>query len=205
MATDTNEHDPPGESLDLPRVNVAPLILSAIAVVVILAGLSLLFLGGDDPDRPDVLGEGETPESELDVGDPAPDVEFTYFDGSSGSFDDFTGKPLVLNFFAEWCGPCVAEMPELQTVSEEYAGDVDFLGMDVNDPLENGRAIVERTGVEYPAARDPAGDIAAAFRVQNMPTTVFLDAEGNVVRVWIGQIHGDELREIIERNLLTDA
>jgi cytochrome c biogenesis protein CcmG, thiol:disulfide interchange protein DsbE len=207
MAIDTTEDDPPRDTLALPRRNPVPLIIAGVVALLLAMGVLALVLSGDDDpaERPLTLGEEEAPPSDLEVGQPAPDVSFEYFDGRDGGLDDFGGTPVVLNFFAKWCAPCVKEMPDLQTVSEEYAGQVAFLGMDVNDPLEDGREIVEQTGVEYTAARDPAGEVAAAFRVQNMPTTVFIDANGRIVRAWTGRIEADQLRQVIERDLLADA
>jgi thiol-disulfide isomerase/thioredoxin len=204
MAIDTTADDPPRDALALPRRNPVPLIVAGAVALALAVGVMILALSGDDePDsQPFTLGQDEAPESDLELGAPVPEVTFEYFDGRAGGFDDFRGRPVVLNFFAEWCTPCVEEMPGLQEVSEEYGESVQFLGLDVNDPVEKGQEIVELTGIEYTVARDPAGDIAAAFLVHNMPTTVFIDADGNVVRAWTGQIEPDELRQIIERDLL---
>jgi thiol-disulfide isomerase/thioredoxin len=204
MANDTTTDEPPRESLGLPKFNAVPLILAGGIALALAIGLLAFVLAGDDDSsgEPIVLSDEQAPAAQVEEGDPVPDVAFTYFDGSDGSFDDFRGQPVVLNFFAKWCGPCVEEMPGLQSVSEEYAGQVTFVGMDTNDPLEDGQAIVEETGVEYTVARDPGGDIAAAFQLQAMPTTVFIDADGNIVRVWTGAIEPDEVRQIVERYLL---
>src|SRR5262245_2841026 len=205
MATDTTTDEPPGDGLDHPRINPVPLILAGAIALALAIGLLAFVLADDDESsgEPIVFGDDAPPAAQVDEGDPAPDVAFTYFDGSDGSFDQFEGKPVVLNFFAKWCAPCVREMPALQQVYEEYGDRVSFLGMDTNDPREDGLAIIAETGVTYTTGRDPGGDVAVAFGVQNLPTTVFIDADGNVARVWIGEINGDEVRQIIERDLLS--
>src|SRR5688500_15712234 len=82
------------------------------------------------------------------AGEPASfDSTFTYFDGSTGSLADYRGKPLVVNFFAAWCVPCVKEMPDFEKVHQERGDEVQFLGFDVRDQLEEGKKIAERTGV----------------------------------------------------------
>lgn len=203
--------DDPDE-LQLPRTNPLPLVVAAVGALVIIGGLVLLLTrdGGSDDDARDSLDEfleGDDTAPDVDnEGQPAPEVTFTYFDGGDeGGLDDFRGQPVVVNFWGEWCAPCVAEMPELQEVSEEYEGEVAFLGIDTNDAIESGRDLAERTGVEYTLAHDPTGDeIAVAFGVQAMPTTVFIDEDGTIMRTWTGRIRADELRQAIEQDLLDE-
>lgn len=130
-------------------------------------------------------------------GDPAPEIAFTYFDGSAGTLDDFSGRPLVLNFFASWCAPCVAEMPEFQAVFSELDGQVAFLGFNVQDDPSDADALVEQTGVTYTLARDEDASIHQSFRGFVMPTTVFIAADGTVAHRWAGALTGEQLREII--------
>jgi thiol-disulfide isomerase/thioredoxin len=199
------------ERLELPRTNPVPLIVAAIVALVILGGLAVLLLSGDDDDVADLSdgpGASLDPDEVAASGDAAPDVSFSYLDGSGpdqpeGRFSDFAGAPLVVNFFAEWCAPCVAEMPDLQTVFEEYEGEVAFLGIATNDTREKAHRIVRQTGVTYTTAYDDTGEgILAAFQGFAMPTTVFIDADGNVRRIWSGQISAAELRQAIEQDLL---
>ncbi len=182
-----------------------PLIVAGVVATAILVGLGVVLLAdGDSGSEPVVISTGEgggtIPAAGL-LGEPAPEVAFSDFDGNESTLDEYLGQPLVLNFFASWCAPCVAEMPDLEEVSREQAGAVGFLGLNVQDAAEDGRAIVTETGVTYPIGRDPDGSILARFRGITMPTTVFLDAEGTVVRVHAGQISADNLRQIIEGDL----
>lgn len=204
--------DPAEPAPERPRTNPVPLIVAAVVALAIVAGLAVLLLDGGDDD-PTELSQGSTdgafdPDGVEASGDVAPDVTFRYLRGSGpdqpeGRFSDFLGTPVVVNFFAEWCAPCVAEMPAIQEVFEEYAGEVAFLGINTNDTTDNARRIVRRTGVTYTIAHDESGEgVLAAFEGYVMPTTVFLDADGRVVRVWSGQIEADELRQVIEQDLL---
>lgn len=194
------------DALALPRRNPVPLIAAGIVAAAILAGLGVVLLGdGDSSSEPVVIstgeGRGTIPSAAL-LGEPAPEATFTDFEGTEQALADYQGRPLVLNFFASWCSPCVAEMPDLETVSREHAEEVGFLGLNVQDTVEDGRSIVTETGITYPVGRDPDGSILAQFRGITMPTTVFLDAEGTVVRVHAGQVSADNLRQIIEQDLL---
>ena len=131
------------------------------------------------------------------------DAHFTYFDGREGSLADFEGRPLVVNFFASWCVPCVKEMPAFERVHQELGDEVAFLGLNVRDPLEKGKEIASDTGVTYDLARDPDGGFLAAMEGVVMPTTAFLDAEGNIVEVHNGALEADELRDLVHRKLLS--
>lgn len=115
------------------------------------------------------------------------------------SLEALRGKPVVLNFFASWCGPCIREMPALQAMAERYKGRVHFLGITFNDRREAARGVVERTGVTYPTAFDPSSDLAVDYAVRVMPTTFFIGPDGNLVERKDGEISEVQLGKVIER------
>lgn len=117
------------------------------------------------------------------------------------SLEALRGRPVVLNFFASWCGPCIREMPALQAMSEHYEGRVHFVGVTFNDRREAARDVLERTGVAYPSAFDPDSDVALDYAVRVMPTTVFIDADGNLVERKDGEISERQLRTVVDRLL----
>ena len=158
--------------------------LAGIAVV----ALVLAFGGGDDGSA-----AGEAPQ-----GTPAPEVSFTYFDGSQGTLADLRGKPVILNFWASWCPACVAEMPGFQRVYEQFGDRLTILGLDVQDTRDAAEALVERTGVQYPLGDDPDGTLLQTFGGIAMPTTVFIDADGNVLDSFSGFLTEDLLSERIQ-------
>jgi thiol-disulfide isomerase/thioredoxin len=124
------------------------------------------------------------------------------FDGSFDTLERYVGQPLVVNFFASWCAPCLAELPEFERVHRRLEGEVTFVGLNLQDPADSGRAVVARTGITYDVARDPDGLVFTAFEAFAMPTTVFIDAAGQVVQVWSGQLNGEMLEERIEELLV---
>lgn len=81
-----------------------------------------------------------------------------FADGPPVDVGEFVGESLVVNFWATWCGPCVREMPMLRDMSSDMAGDVTFLGINVQDSPSQARAFLEDVGVEYVQAADPDGD-----------------------------------------------
>jgi cytochrome c-type biogenesis protein len=165
----------------------------AVAVVAVAAVVVLAFgFGGAD-------SEAGAPSE----GVPAPEITFEYFDGGSGSLADFAGRPVVLNFWASWCPACVAEMPDFQAAHEQLGDQVVFLGMDMQDiSREDALGLVESTGVEYILADDPTGEIFQAFGGFSMPTTVFINRNGEIVDTHNGTIFEADLTAKINDLLL---
>jgi thiol-disulfide isomerase/thioredoxin len=106
-------------------------------------------------------------------------------------------KPVVINFYASWCGPCVTEMPAFERVHQEVGDRVTIIGVAYQDSDEHARATVERTGVTYPTFGDSGQDAVTYFGGISMPTSVFIDADGNVVDVRSRALGADELRSVL--------
>lgn len=134
------------------------------------------------------------------VGEPAPDVAMTDFDGKRFELADYRGTPLVVNFWASWCPSCVAEMPDFEKVHRAVGGKVEFLGINHSDAPESAERLAKDTGVTYRLARDQQGEVFQAFGALGMPTTVFIDADGNVIDLVVGQLTAEGLMDYIERS-----
>lgn len=114
---------------------------------------------------------------------PAPDFELETFDGGTLRLSDLEGKVVVLNFWASWCPPCRWEMPFFETMWNEYRDqDVVFVGVAMSDTLEEAQGFAEESGVTYPIGLDDTGEIVRAYEVYSLPTTFFIDKEGQVQR-----------------------
>lgn len=183
-------------------------VVAVATLLALLAAVAVLFMAsdGDADDTPRSDGSVELrPEDAVPSGDPA-DIAFRRVEGGESTIgDQLAGRPAVVNFFAEWCTPCIAEMPDFQAVSKELDGRVDFIGLAVQDRPEDSAEIIDDTGVTYPWFRDPRGDVLASTGAVQMPTTAFFDADGNMTEVHSGQLDADELRSMIDEHLGVSA
>lgn len=171
------------------------LLVIAGAVAVSLVGVAALFGGPRG---------GATVEGTATLGEPAPEVRLTNFEGRDFSLQDFEGRPVVVNFWASWCPFCAAEMPDFEKVHRSVADDVAFLGIDQCESCQGGSAdaardLARETGVTYRLAEDPDGSVFVAFGGSSMPTTVFIDADGRVVEHIGGMLSESQLRDYISR------
>lgn len=119
---------------------------------------------------------------------------------------EYLGKgPIVLNFWASWCGPCHREAEVLERFFREYAGRVVFISVNVQDPTASASAFVERYGITFPVVQDGGADIAWAYRVTGLPTTFFIDTDGRIVYIHKGPLYPQQLERYLERLLAPPA
>lgn len=182
-----------------PRRLPLPAILAAtaLALAAALGVVALLDGGGDDPaagDDDGVAGYELSPAGEL-PGSVA-DVRLAALDGGDDrALGELLGStPVVVNFFASWCVPCIDEMPAFEAVHRSLGDRVTFIGMANRDTAQQALATVATTGVTYPTYDDPDASALTYFGGLGMPTTVFIDASGEVVDVHSGPLTEAELR-----------
>ena len=118
------------------------------------------------------------------VGELAPDFQFTSLDGEEVSLATLRGRVVLLNLWATWCLPCIAEMPELAALEERYAGEgltVVGLSVDAADAEDRVHAFVAQREIPFTVWLDPKMLLYKALRVKTLPVTLVLDREGRVV------------------------
>lgn len=186
------------------------LIIVTLALVLLMGGAYVLYgqlsrgaehdqLGGGNTQPPESAapsGEGtQAPEPQL-----APDFTVYDKDGSTVNLSDFRGKPVVLNFWASWCGPCRKELPDFDAASQELAGEVQFLMVNMTggrETKEQAEALIRQEGYSFPVYYDLDQDAAITYGVNSLPITLFLDAEGR----GIAQARGAINRETLQRGI----
>lgn len=139
----------------------------------------------------------------LTPGVPAPDFSAPAFDGGTVSLSALRGKVVLVNFFANWCVECRAEMPAIQErYRAQRAAGFEVVGVDAFDNADDGRAFYHQMGATFPAVADPQegnrpGAIARAFGIEapSLPISVFIDRDGRVHQVFPGGIGAADIRD----------
>ena len=180
---------------------LAIVVATALALAAALGVVALLDGGGDAPaagDGDGVAGYELSPAGELPAS--VADVRLVSLDGGDDrALGELLGStPVVVNFFGSWCVPCVDEMPALEAVHQSLGDRVTFVGMANRDTAERALATVAATGVTYPTYDDPDASALTYFGGLAMPTTVFIDASGEVVDVHSGPLTEAELRSRLD-------
>ena len=179
---------------------IAIFVATTFALVAAVGAAALLGWGDDsqasggssDGDQVDLSPQGQLPGSVAEVRLGALDG------GADHTLGELIGtKPVVLNFFASWCAPCLTEMPGFEAVHQSLGDQVTMVGMAYDDQPEDALDTVERTGVTYPTYSDLEGTAITYFGGLAMPTTVFIDASGEVKDVVSRPLGEDELRDEI--------
>jgi cytochrome c biogenesis protein CcmG/thiol:disulfide interchange protein DsbE len=116
----------------------------------------------------------------------APDFTLGLFDGSTFHLQDAlqTGKPVVVNFWASWCGPCADEAPALEDAARRNAGAITFVGVNVEDLDSDAQAFLRQYGISYPNGSGNAGPISIQYGMRGVPETYFIAPDGHLVRKW---------------------
>ncbi len=148
-------------------------------------------VGGPDVQAPATAG--------ATIGSRAPAFDLKPLSGaSSGRLDALEHKPLVLNFWSSTCSACTTEMPALEQVQKDFAGQLHVVGIDVADPRSAAAAFARRLGVTYPLLADPQGGAASDYRVAALPVTFIVAPGGTIVARHDGSITTAELEAVLQ-------
>lgn len=161
--------------IELRRLPLRHLVVAALLPLVLLAA----WLG--------VVLATSGPAPGARIGEPAPAFALADLDGNPVSLDELRGRPVLVNFWASWCGPCVDEFPALRdAMARHAASDLAVIGVVFNDHSEDARAFMARMGATWPAVMDPGGAVAERYAIFGPPETFFIGRDGVVAARQIG-------------------
>ena len=162
-----------------------------VVPVAVLAGVGAFvwFLAG----HPGVSLAGSSGTGSIAVGQPAPDFTLPQLDGTQLRLSDLRGKPVIVNFWASWCGPCRDEIPQLVALHRQHATDLTIVGVDLQEDAGSVRSFVNDFGMSYPVVLDTHGATIRPYHITGPPTSVFIDASGTVRKIVLGPLAGSDL------------
>jgi peroxiredoxin len=177
--------------------NVSPILKNrwfwgvTIVVILILGGVWILFSQTISRINPTTGDAAVILEPAPMAGHPAPDFELTTLDGEIVRLSDFAGKPILVNFWATWCGPCRAEFPDFQKAWLENTDDLVIIAINhtTADRAEQVDDFVAEMGATFPVVLDKDGQVAEVYQIRGLPTSIFIDRNGVVNEVFTGPIN----------------
>ena len=157
----------------------AAIVFVAVTVLVIILSLKLKDSSFEFPNQ-------------AAIGDnlPAPDFSFPGLDGKMVSLSDYRGKVVLVNIWATWCPPCVAEMPSMEKLYNKLKGqNFEILAVSIDAPgLKAVAPFMKKANLTFPALIDPEGSIRAAYGVTGVPESFIVDKQGILVKKIIGPV-----------------
>lgn len=166
-------------------------VVAALSVVGLIVYVMAAGFGTDPHSVPFML-----------AGKPAPQFTIKRLDRDGQiSLKDFAGRPVVINFWATWCGPCKYEQPVLDLAAKQYP-NVTFIGIVFEDTEENTRRYLRETGTPYIHLYDPKSTVAVDYGVSGVPETYFINKQGIIVKKSISPFNSpdefaEQVREIL--------
>ncbi len=181
------------------------LLVGIIAFIILIAGAYVLYGKLGNKITPNLTPNSENQQSgENEEIEKVKAPDFTVIDseGNKVNLSDFEGKPVVLNFWASWCGPCKFEMPDFNEKFEELGEDIHFVMVNATDgkreTVEKAKNFIEKEGYSFPVYFDTEFDAVTTYGITGFPTTFFIDAEGYPVAYANGMITKDMLQQGID-------
>lgn len=134
-------------------------------------------------------------------GKAAPDFTTELYGGTVIKLSEMKGRPVVLNFWASWCGYCVKELPDIEALFKKYGDKVSFLAVNCGESRKEIESFLKKKSYTFPIAMDETTSLSRLYNISGIPRTIVLDKEGKIIADHIGMILKKELEKSIEEAL----
>lgn len=181
------------------------ILIIAVVFALLLAGAFLLYnklSGSVSPDQLAAEDEAQNQDEESDGQQAkvkAPDFVVYDKDGNKVGLSDYLGKPVVLNFWASWCGPCASEMPDFEEAYKERGDEIQFLMVNLTDgyqeTMESATEYIQEQGFTFPVFYDTESNAANTYATYSIPMTFFIDSEGYMAARATGALDSATLKK----------
>jgi peroxiredoxin len=186
-----------------------------VVLVLLVAGFVLLAPGGDTAEEPAVPRQEvpagpatiavdstllESPNGAvLQAGGVAPDFSYTLTDGTTHRLSDLRGQKVLVNFWATWCPPCRAEMPDMQQAFAQHQSEgFAVLAVNSGETLAEVEAFSDEFALEFPLIVNESNDIGAGYAARNLPTSYFINTDGTIHTVQRGLMTNEFIEQRLE-------
>ncbi|MEH7436791.1 redoxin domain-containing protein [Neobacillus drentensis] len=176
------------------------MIKKIIAAVVLVSLLTVAIVQAMDKktEAPETTSQATANKEGLSIGAKAPDFELKTLTGETVKLSDLKGKKVMLNFWATWCPPCKAEMPEMEQFSKQVGDDVVILAVNI-DPQLDVQGFVNENKITFPVLLDAEDKVNEAYQVLSIPTTYFINSKGVIKNKFTGSMTLDVMKDFTEK------
>lgn len=157
-----------------------------------------------DTDQEEADADDEATENSdsvgLEVGNLAPDFELETLDGEPTKLSDHKGERVVVNFWATWCPPCRAEIPDLKKLNDNH--EVTILALNMTQSEENEEKVddfVDEFDMDFPVLKDTEGDVSLNYEIAAYPTSYYIDSDGHIQHIALGAMNYDQMAQQLEK------
>lgn len=171
------------------------MVKKIIAAVVLITMLTVAIVQAMDKKStaPETTDQTTTAQDGLKIGAKAPDFQLTTLTGETVKLSDFKGKKIMLNFWATWCPPCKAEMPEMEKFSKQTPKDLVILAVNI-DPQNDVKGFADKNGITFPILLDKT-NVNETYQILSIPTTYFINSNGVIQNKYTGSMTLDVMKK----------
>lgn len=177
------------------------ILLWSIAFIVVIIAIYTTGAFNTNPTDENLINDSNQNET-ISESQKSPNFTLTDLDGNSVSLSDYEGKNVYVNFFATWCPPCKAEMPEIEKISQKYKDkDLVVLAIDIGEDYDTVKSFVQENNYTFKVLLDSDQAVATQYNITSIPVSLFIDKQGNIVSKKIGAMTMEDMEVSVQELL----